>query len=241
MTASAGFSSPPLIFRSSPCYSNKFLEIVVFRSRLVPLPLVFRMPILKMEFSKLSIYPRFLEVNKELVEIEKSLKDKEKAFDAAIELHKQLQDDLRGQFTSMELLFTTEQVMQDEKATVKPIRKMTDRGGLTLLEIIFEQLDLNKKIQNYEGQLPNTEEEICLLKRDRREVWSRLRDIAIQVQTEGEGSTIVRDVHQYRFMTKYLNGMNIEIDGESKDMMEIVKFISGSPKQPPPSPRPFNH
>ncbi|OMO81990.1 hypothetical protein COLO4_23320 [Corchorus olitorius] len=194
-----------------------------------------------MEFSKLSIYPRFCEVNKELVEIEKSLEDKEGAFDAVIGSHRKFQNDLRGEFTSMELLLTAEEVMQDEKATGKPIQNMTDQGRMTLLEITFEQLDLNKEIQNYEEQLPNMEEEIHQLKMDRREVWSRLRDIAKHVETEGEGFTIiVSDVHQYRFMREYLKEMNIEVEAENHDMMEILKFIDQSPTKPPPSPRPFD-
>ncbi|OMO63880.1 hypothetical protein CCACVL1_22211 [Corchorus capsularis] len=169
-------------------------EIVDIRIHLVPASNLFFSAknhlIISLLF--LSIYPRFCEVNKELVEIEESLKEKEEAFDEAIRSHRRLQNDLK-----------------DHPPTIR--------------------LEQKKKIQNHEEQLPKTEEEIRLLKRDHREPCSRLRDIAEHVEVEGEVSTIIiSDVHRYKFLMEYLKEMDIELDAKSDDMIQIVKFISKS-------------
>ncbi|OMO63881.1 hypothetical protein CCACVL1_22212 [Corchorus capsularis] len=111
------------------------------------------------EFSELSVYPQFCEANQRYVEVEESLKNSMRTSSHT----KDCKNDLKGQFTSMELLLSAEKVMEDEKATGNQIPQMTHRDLIIVLEITLQQLDLNKQIQKHEEQPPKTDEEICLL------------------------------------------------------------------------------
>ncbi|OMP10029.1 hypothetical protein COLO4_04895 [Corchorus olitorius] len=74
------------------------------------------------EFSKLLVYPQFCEANQTYVEVEESLKKKEKAFNEDIKEQKGMQNDLKGQFTSMELLLTVEKHEKQLPTTEEEIR-----------------------------------------------------------------------------------------------------------------------